>query len=130
MKKRIILLVLLLLNVFFYSCSTSKETTEDESLEVVVPLYSNDMDETLKDDENEKNAEVNGREYERLKREHFKRQTKEVQAEMKKNEKVSLENTPVKERKTKRSLFKKKNDYCPNKVDNVMIMDGVSDVRP
>ncbi len=125
MKKRIILLVLLLLNVFFYSCSSTKNTTGDQTEEVVIPTHSNNMNENLKN-ENEKEEK-----YEKLKREHFERQTKAVQEEMKRNEKISMENTPVRKKKHCYSLFKsKKKSACVNKADDAMIIDGVSDVRP
>lgn len=120
MNKRIIVLVLLLLNVFFYSCSTKKNATDINTKDIVLPVHSNNMNEELQNDGEKKDK------YEKLKRKHFKSQDKSVQREMKKNEKLSEKNTPVRK---KRSLFCRKKN-CVNKVDEVMIKDGVSDVRP
>ena len=126
MNKRIILLVLLLLNVFFYSCSTKKNVTdnvtdnvtEENSEEVLIPSNPSYNDNGL-------NGEAV--DIEDLRKEHYERQTKAVQKEMKKNEKISMKNTPVRKKKFS-CKYNSKKSPCGN-VDEVMINDGVRDSR-
>lgn len=121
MNKRIIILVLLLLNVFFYSCSSKKSATNVNSQDVVIPVHSNHMHEDFDKDTKKKEKNVD------LKRKHYQRQTESVQKEMKRNEKISMSNTPVRKKKSCNS--KKKSSACGERVDSAVILDGVSDTR-
>lgn len=119
MNKRIIILILLLLNVFFYSCSSNKNTIVTKPKKIVLPEHSNYKNEDSKKDSH-KDVKIDD-----LKKRHYERQTKAVQEEMKRNEQISMKNTPVRKKK---SLFSKRNE-CSDQSDQV-INDGVSDTRP
>ena len=122
MNKRIILLVLLLLNVFFYSCSTKKNVTDNATEESSEELVSPSNDSYGDNGLNGEAVDI-----EKLKKEHYNRQTKAVQKEMKKNEKISMKNTPVRKKKFS-CKYNSKKSPCGN-VDEVMINDGVRDSR-
>lgn len=124
MKKRFILLVLLLLSVFFYSCSSGKNASKVKSKDVVIPIHSNHMNEDLAKNDKNKEKEIS------LKQKHYERQTEYVQKEMKKNEKMSMKNTPVRKKKSCFSLFKNKNkSACVRKSEDAVVGDGVRDVK-
>ena len=114
------------MNVFFYSCSTKKNVTdnvtdnvtEENSEEVLIPSNPSYNDNGL-------NGEAV--DIEDLRKEHYERQTKAVQKEMKKNEKISMKNTPVRKKKFS-CKYNSKKSPCGN-VDEVMINDGVRDSR-
>ncbi len=120
MNKRISILVLLLMSLFFCSCSSKKNATVINSKDIVIPTHSNHMNEDFKNDKEKEEK------YESLKRKHFHNQSRSTQIAMKENEKMSKKNTPIRKRKS--SFFCRKKE-CVNKVDNNMIMDGVSDTR-
>lgn len=126
MNKRIVILVLLLLNVFLYSCSSKKSVANIKSKDVVIPVHSNHMHENLGKEKNKKEGEAD------LRQQHYERQTEYVQKEMKKNEKISMKNTPVcRKKKSCFSLFSKNknNSACKRKADDAVVGDGVRDVR-
>lgn len=121
MKKRFILLVLLLLNVFFYSCSSNKSATKTNSEGGEMHMHS--QANNPKDGKKKKDTVS-------LKQKHYDSQKEYVQKEMKKNEKISMENTPVRKKKSKSLCSKNKNgDACGRKVKDAAVSDGVRDVR-
>ena len=123
MNKRIIILILLLLNVFFYSCSSKKNTTTINSKTVVIPVHSNSMHENWGEKQKKNKKELDP------KQQHYNRQTESVQKQMKRNEKISMKNTPVHKKKSCNSLFNRKNRVCGNRIDKAVLDDGVRDVR-
>lgn len=123
MNKRIIVLVLLLLSVFFYSCSSQKNSTVINSKKIVIPEHSKfaHEDYNQKKKKNEKELDP--------KQQHYDRQSKSVQKTMKKNEKASMKNTPVKKRKKSCRPFSKRRGSCVGGIDNFMLDEGIRDVR-
>ena len=124
MNKRIIVLVLLLLSVFFYSCSSNKSTTI-KSKKVVIPTYSDNLHEEMEaDKKKKKEKEIDP------KQRHFNNQTADVQKAMKKNEKMSMKNTPVRKKGSScKSPYCKKKRTCGSRRDRAMVNDGVRDAR-
>lgn len=124
MYKRIIIFVLLFVNVFFYSCSSKKELANESQRGVASPEGEVSVpDKDIIEDENKKIT------YEELKQQHYEMQPESVKLSMEENAERSKEQTPLRKKKKRFNLFRKKDTSCTDNVNDAVVNDGVRDYR-
>ena len=91
----------------------------------MIPTYSNNLyEEAAAEKKKKKEKEIDP------KQRHFNNQTASVQKTMKKNEKMSMKNTPVRKKKSScKSQSCNKKRTCGSRRDKAMIKDSVRDTR-